>query len=628
MARRMIGIGDGTGLALLLAAVGVVLILQGWQSRIPNFGVLTTIDAAQEFIDHHRLPEKGAITSFGSFTPPGAMWLMLPGLLIFRDPRLFECVGSLSLYVGTFLGIFFLARRCFGRDSALVAALLYGFSELGLTAGSSLFQRYPIQFFLVWVVYFVVRWVDDNDGRWLAAATLTWAAGMNVHMELAPVILAVPVVWFAWRPAVRLVPLLVVAAAATILWYPHLRFERDRHFMDLRSQVLRESMRPTDFPDSWCDPSRVPARWLEDAARDRAGEAAARSAWSPRQWVSGRVAVVAQFWSVNFTQSRAPGARFGLFLLTCLGIGASLIGTRKSGVAPERQQEARSRAWLKWLAVGLAILGVAFNEFTLARWISADGVLASSSIGTIRAAQIGLLLTALLAALFRNAASAGWVYARRVLTQPSWQAKVFGTCLVVSWVCLLLVASQERRFLQLWPLQVIALSAAVVSVPRQFRLPRPARWLAAAAVCVIVLSNDVLLSRVNSWRHEGFTGRGAPEIGVVDVIAQRMQVKGQPAEVSIGYQVDFWRFMADANRIDSLYKVGADLDVLLKYRHGITNLDRCAEGFRPGDDYRVVQVTRLPTADSHSLNRLSPAGEREGAFAIMERVDQYEVLER
>src|SRR5215212_7937345 len=110
---RVLNRSDGTSVALLLAVLGVVLILQGWKSRIPNFDMLTTIDAAQQVIDHGRLPDRGVVTSFGSFTPPGLTWLMLPGVALFRDPRLFESAGSLTVYVGTLLGIFLVARRYF-----------------------------------------------------------------------------------------------------------------------------------------------------------------------------------------------------------------------------------------------------------------------------------------------------------------------------------------------------------------------------------------------------------------------------------------------------------------------------------------------------------------------------------
>jgi hypothetical protein len=153
------------------------------------------------------------------------------------------------------------------------------------------------------------------------------------------------------------------------------------------------------------------------------------------------------------------------------------------------------------------------------------------------------------------------------------------------------------------------------------------RWLGAAVVCGAVLSNVALLSHVSSWRDAGWAGRDAPEIDATDAIARRMQSNG-PAEASVGYQVDFWRFMADVNRVDPRYKVGADIDLLLRYRHRITNLDRCAEGFRPGDDYRIVQVARKPATDNHGLNRLSPPGDAPSAFAILWRADLYEVRER
>ena len=260
--RRILNLADGTSIALLLAALGAVLILQGWKSRIPNFDMVTAIDAAQQVIDHGRLPDRGVVTSFGSFTPPGLTWLMLPGMALFRDPRLFEYVGSLALYVGTLLGIFLVARRYFGRRCALVAVVLYGFSGLGLMVGSSLFHRYTIQCFFVWVVYWVARWVDENNPRWLAAAILTWAVGLNVFMEMAPAILVIPAVWLLYRPSIRIVPLLVAAALAAAVWYPYFQFERSRHFIDLRSQILRESIHPLDFNRSWCDPSVAPASWL------------------------------------------------------------------------------------------------------------------------------------------------------------------------------------------------------------------------------------------------------------------------------------------------------------------------------------------------------------------------------
>ncbi len=98
---------------LLVALIGAVFVLQGWRSRIPNFDMMTTIDDAQRLVDAGRLPDRGVLTSFFSFTPPGAAWLMAPGVWGFDDPRRFEYVGSLVTYVATLLGIFLLARMYF-----------------------------------------------------------------------------------------------------------------------------------------------------------------------------------------------------------------------------------------------------------------------------------------------------------------------------------------------------------------------------------------------------------------------------------------------------------------------------------------------------------------------------------
>ena len=159
----------------------------------------------------------------------------------------------------------------------------------------------------------------------------------------------------------------------------------------------------------------------------------------------------------------------------------------------------------------------------------------------------------------------------------------------------------------MWPLQVIMLSAAVTYVPMRFKASRLAIWIGSAAVCLVVLWNTVLIARVDSWLHQGWAARDAPEVQIVDRVAALMQARGQSSQAAIGYDVDIWRFMAYTHVIDPRYKVGADLDLLFKYRHGIANLDRCAEGFQASDRYRIVQVAPLETADPvEGHNRLSP----------------------
>ncbi len=78
---------------------------------------------------------------------------MVPGMLFFDDPRLYESVGSAGLYFGTLIGVFLLARTCFGLRCAYLSVLLYGLSRNGLFFAGSLWSiGHP--FFYVWMIYF------------------------------------------------------------------------------------------------------------------------------------------------------------------------------------------------------------------------------------------------------------------------------------------------------------------------------------------------------------------------------------------------------------------------------------------------------------------------------------------
>src|SRR5262249_49689052 len=138
-------------------------------------------------------------------------------------------------------------------------------------------------------------------------------------------------------------------------------------------------------------------------------------------------------------------------------------------------------------------------------------------------------------------------------------------------------------------------------------------------------ANTVLFGRVDSWVHQGWSGPDAVEIQAVDRLASLVRETGH-RQASIGYEVDIWPFMAEWNVADSRYKVGADLDLMLKSRHGITNLDRCAEGVSKVDTYRIVQTTARSAANSNGTNRLAVA--RDASFETASKAGIYQVLER
>jgi 4-amino-4-deoxy-L-arabinose transferase-like glycosyltransferase len=115
-----------------VSAVGLSLALQGWRSRFPIIDYPILFDSARDLIAKGTIPTFGHVTTYFSFAPPGAAWLLAPGMLLFEDVRLTEALGAALLYAATLLGVLLLARLHFGVGAARLTVALFGLSEPAL----------------------------------------------------------------------------------------------------------------------------------------------------------------------------------------------------------------------------------------------------------------------------------------------------------------------------------------------------------------------------------------------------------------------------------------------------------------------------------------------------------------
>ena len=593
----------------LVTVVGVTLAFQGWNSRLMNFDYVNFMDGADRLLSEGMLPDRGDVSSYWAFAPPGAAWLMAPGMLVFSDPRLFEAFGSVTLYAGTLLGVFLLARACFGLRCALLAVLLYGLSRNGLFYAGSL---YPIghPFFYVWMIYFSLQWWQRNNPWYLAAAVIAWSLGMYVDMVLAPAVFAIAAIWLVYRPTIRLAPILLAAVVTGAVWYPYLRFENTRSYSDLRSLVGRQAALPVNYKSSWCMPTLVVQKLGEPGVVLTAESVPATSQGDTTQpslfrtWsasMAARVRVLSATFreglTFNFDQMTWT-PRLAILLLS-LGI-ATIVFALLEGVLATVSITSIS-SWLAWIPrLGWAILGIAVlaNEVVIARFLSVNGTLAGATIVQIRVLQTGLMLAGF-ACVFGKRRFEEFI--RYVVTKLNEQDRggrraysaFFVLSLVVPWLVLIVVVEQEQfhRYFWLCPLQVILLVAAVTYIPERLGWPRSIRYVGQVTVTLTLLTHPWVVSPVRAWATTGWSGPETNDLRALDYIASQAHSEGR-STVAVGYQVYIQQFMAAMNVVDSRYKVGAELDRFLLYRHGITNVDQCAEGISPTDEYRIVQVAR------------------------------------
>ena len=551
----------GLVVVLLVTLVGMVLTLEGWRSRAPAFDMLTYFNSAQTLLKAGTAARYGDISSYGAFSPPGTTWLMAPGMLLFNDPRLYEKFGSALLYLATLLGVFLLARASLGIWCAYLSVVLYGLSGLGLSFAGSL---WPIghPVFYVWLAYFALQWVARRDAKYLAAAIVVWTVGMYVDMAITPAVFILPALWLIYRPPLFSRFHLLAVGLTLAVWYPYLQFERGRSFADLRSLFLLKPVFPANYKAAWCNPN-----------------------------------VVLKYSSSTATPSRSQ---------------TNTLQETQSG--------------------GLHVLDRGIRR---GRRV-ADGLLANfNEVSPLPAVSLLMLLLVLSTlvllsvTVFRPRTRIGkWLTSRAdgsIQAVDQTKTGSFVLSLAVPWLILLVVAEVGRpeRFFWLWPLQAIALAGGITDVIARLRMPSAVLWLSRMAL-VAALLIPALQPHVKRWLRNGWAGSDPEEVQVVDYVASQIRSEGK-ASAAIGYQLFIYPFMATYHIIDPTYKVGAEFELLFKYRHGIANTDQCAEGVSPVDEYRIVQTRHKSGEDEPRHYVDVPADSR---FHVLRRFDLYEVLKR
>jgi hypothetical protein len=604
----------GGAVVLGVTAVAVALTAQGWRSRIPTFDLLTYIRSVHALLDSGAVPRYGDVGSYGSFSAPGTAWLMVPSTLLFDDPRLAEYAGTALLHGAALLGLFLLGRKFFGFWCGCLAVVLYGLSSSGLFQAGSLWPIGRPDFF-IWTAYLATLWVTRRDPRFLAAAVAVWGIGMYVDMAITPIAFVFPVLWLVYRSPVRLGPLLVAAAVLVVVWFPYLRFEAPRHFDDIRSQLLLEYVFPADLRHTWCEPAR-PIHELQTGPAPVAASAAGAEAATGggRSLVERAKDQLDERLLANFPDTRLPGARVLLLLMVL----ASMLAFGAGGVRGPPRRRAR---WERWLTpAAIAVVVCAFAARLLIPSVVDAG--APRTLGKLLfATALGVLIGRYAGRAVR--ATLSWA---RVAPPADDRTLLPVLCLGVPWFVLAVFSETGRpeRFLWLWPLQILFLAAFATELLARLRVPRAALWIVPAALVFLLVDNTFLEARVRSWNQHGWSGQEARQIEVVDYVAGRLRARRRDS-AAIGYRVFVYPFMAEYNAIDRRYKVGADFDLLLHYRRGITNTDTCPEGQSPNDEYRVVQTT--PQADPEAPRSYFDVP-RKGHFRLLREFGPYQVYAR
>lgn len=600
---------------LVTFALSACIAWQGWRGITANDDNVPSIEAATTFLKSGIVPSHGVISCYNSLIPPGSAWLLLPGVLMSSEYRFFELAGSLLLQAGTLIGLFILVSLAFSRPAARLAVSLYALSSTGLFFASSLWPRgHP--FFCVWFAIWIILWHARKDARYLAFAVVTLAAGMYVHMELAPLVLVVPAVWYLYRPPVRAKWVLVAAFVSLLIWFPYLRFERGREFKDITSMVFQADILPQDSGRLICD------RTLREdvLAPKQQPVPTERKAIRAGHFLGRRVGAVLAGLLGNFPTfcEIHLGSRASLLLfLTMLVLGRFA----PPWVFYGRPQEKADRQRLISACILLAVSAVLFAAIFVFVPNAEDQMLRPER-------RVGMAaLLALLIGIYQG-------FRSRPVDQD-WVAtdnqNILVLTLVLPWLALLAVAEADgvRRYLFLWPLQTAVLGFLATDLLASWRLRAFIVRAAQVALILAAAASPNFFAKMKDWRTNGYAGTDPKMLGALEFVAKEVKRENRNP-VAIGYSIydENWVGWWDASYqvIDPQHMIGMGPNYVLRQRFGVQNSNHCPEGISAADDYRIFQHGLDPYPPPPEFVRLRVRSLQE--FEQVARFGQFAVLRR
>jgi hypothetical protein len=622
---------------LILAVVASVLALQGWGGRFTSFDLVPHAIEAEKLIERGSIPSHGCLSSFGSFIPPGTSWLIVPGQWLFSDPRLETTPGALVLFFLSVFGVYRLARWCFDRTAGVGAVALFCMAPASLGVAVSLWPRFPMAA-TVWFTYFTARWAYDRKPAYLGAALVALMLGLYVHMEGLILLVGLALVWGLLRPPVQFRYLLMVLVVSLVVWLPYLKFEHNRNYVDIKSQLTRHSlfydketlMRFAALANTYGLP--------KEDFKPLVGNVTVRHpSLKVRVWESSdevALRLVSAFKNLSANYSGYGWGWAGctglsvVVLLFALAQMCSFIGKVKlidCGGWIRNYFRITCPAWLVGLmGSGLLFFACIVNEWSIARFLSADGQIENYTIRPIRLFQV----MAAAAGIILLARKPMVVAVTRLVEKPMTPLGVVSLALVPPWIILMWLASPDQpyRFWSLWPLHAVLMmgiiklfvKVAEAGVPSGYEAWRKEfAGVVVGLLLLIMMFNPVVMSRLGEWREQGWVG-GSDEVMALDRFGKLLADAGVKESI-VGYDMPYQPFMANFHVLDSLYKIGLNYDWYFWRKHGIRNLSRSPAGVSGEDRYRFVVMRNLAGNEVPSLQVPFPGGvrvDRQGIYSF------------
>jgi hypothetical protein len=570
---------------LILVATWLVA-YAGWRGRILSVDLIPSANAAIEFVQTGKIPQKGCLSSTCGYIPPGTSWLLLPGIIMFRDPRLFEAPGTLVLHGLTIAGLILMGALLGTAEVGVAAAALYSVGSGGLFFASSLWPRsHPA--LCVWTLAFLLLYLRSRRSYYFGLAILTFGVGLLVFLEMAPMGIAFPLA-IVFGPRGRRLAAYIAGSVILVvaIWSPYLRFEGMRDYEDLKRLVVRENCPIVAVSSyNWCSPSRAP---IYETVTNHLVTSALLSpeAQVPgsmlRRSVARLIGNLSPSFAINWRERDSVTGRVfsgpGFVFLTALRsvifvLGLTTVfkrGAWKWMVGPNWQT---SRRLVLLTGMSGVLVGGALHPRFIGLFARSGTYYDLIRTYSGEAFWLGILLLAIWGSLVAR----GWKDGPELTSASPTGYQLLIATYVVSWLFWALVGGDPRYFYWLWPMQALIMAMGIgfcLAIFCGSRVHPWNRWVSLALVVALIAANGSFVSQLSGWAKLSWSGQDDPIIASLDQIAEERRLA--PAHtVRVVYETASRDFVLPVGTLDPVYLPGMQYDFYLREKYGLENEVQC-----------------------------------------------------
>jgi len=586
---------------LSLVLFSFLMRYRGWRSApLGDWDILAYYLGADSMLHNGPIMEKGDLSSYQSYQPPGTVYLVLPAVAFLKDARLFTLPGDLLVNIAAMVFLYLIFRQAFGRGLALAICIVFGCTRLVFMG------LWPIGHpaYVLGMLWFLMQWIRKRSAWWLFGALVIGAFGLYVDLAILPFLFVFPILWLIFRPPLRFIPILLACVVGLLIWFPYLHYESTNGFADLKS-ILFLKPAPGTGPatPNYCYAS-LPGEMdsINEVYIPSTGAPGAmdRVVFSEPGFEKYHTLCVFlsnldRNFDGGYFLSTNPVIAAVLWFLFMTGLflsaGMALIHWEEKIGLFGKLRTIDPRIILGVCLAGALTLYGILNPDLLGRFSAGGGLHTETRLVVIQLKYYSPLLFA--------ASILGLYLGLRAPKRPLQDVAPF-LVVWIPWLILVIVAERTRseRFFWIWSLQVAVLVFAVFQIIEAISNNV---WLKRGAVLVLAVSVFPLsfyLPSINGWIENGFSGKDNAQIQVVDYLHQELESEGQ-GTISLGYSL-LTAFYGQARPIDARMRNGSYFDLMLETRWGIRNLNQSPTGINNGDTWRILE------SETPSLNVGSP----------------------